>query len=204
MEIDMNKKIITVLLACALVLPAAGCAKNDNAGGAPQATERTDASGAYEGAASDANPVPADGDYSEMVDMEKVEGEEASSDSDKDDFKGDLKNAEVTIEDAKVIKYEDSDVAVISLKYKNNSSEPQAFTSSVTVNAYQNGDELRPAVVTDVEGVEMLAQTQFVESGDTITVQKAFVLDDKSPMTVEAVYALDKTSYDPLVKVFNF
>ena len=202
----MNKKLIIMVMSIALAVSAAGCAKKadkNNNTATSQNTQQTDASGAYENNGENAaddnavNIAPAD--------MDKVEGEAATSDTDKSDFSGDFGKVNISIEDAKAIEYEDHNVAVVSFKYKNNADAPQPFTSSVLVKAYQNGDQLRPVVVTDVEGININAQSDFVEPGDTITVQKTFLLDDKSPMTVEVIdFAGGETKEDPLVKVFNF
>ena len=79
------------------------------------------------------------------------------------------------------------------------------FTGKLNVEVYQNDGKLPPAVVSGVEGVELLSMSENVEPGDTITVQKAFKLRDKSPMTVEVrEFVMDENSSDGLVKVFNF
>ncbi|MCH5210585.1 MAG: DUF5067 domain-containing protein [Oscillospiraceae bacterium] len=202
----MNKKLIIMVMATALAVSAAGCAKKadkNNNTATSQNTQKIDASGAYEN--NGENNADGNAVNIEPADMDKVEGEAATSDSDKSEFSGNLGKVKVTIEDAKVIKYEDEDIAVVSFKYKNNADAARSFTSSVLVNAYQNDLELRPVVVADVEGVNLLAQSEFVEPGGTIIVQKTFRLEDKSPMTIEALdFAGGETNEDPLVKVFNF
>lgn len=199
----MKKTFIIITAALILALSAAGCGQKTNNTAAPQSTQAADASGAYENNTAEQNSE--DVVYSEKVDMDKIEGEAAESDSDKNEYQGELGNVEVTIEDAKLIKYEDEDVAVVSFKYKNNSNQEMPFTSTLDVAAYQNDSKLPPAVVSGVEGVELLSMTENVKKGDTITVQKAFKLRDKSPMTVEVrEFVIDENSSDGLVKVFNF
>ena len=200
----MKKRLIIITAALILAMSAAGCGqKTNNTGNSQNNTQQTDASGAYEN-----NGTQKSGEdvvYSEQVDMEKVEGEAATSDSDKKEYKGDLGDVEVTIEDAKLISYEDEDVAVVSFKYKNNGNQAMPFTGKLNVEVYQNDGKLPPAVVSGVEGVELLSMSENVEPGDTITVQKAFKLRDKSPMTVEVrEFVMDENSSDGLVKVFNF
>lgn len=200
----MKKRLIIITAALILAMSAAGCGqKTNNTGTSQNNTQQTDASGAYEN-----NGTQKRGEdvvYSEQVDMEKVEGEAATSDSDKKEYKGDLGDVEVTIEDAKLISYEDENVAVVSFKYKNNGNQAMPFTGKLNVEAYQNDGKLPPAVVSGVEGVELLSMSENVEPGDTITVQKAFKLRDKSPMTVEVrEFVMDENSSDGLVKVFNF
>lgn len=199
----MKKTFIIITAALILALSAAGCGQKTNNTAVPQSTQAADASGAYENNTAEQNSE--DVVYSEKVDMDKIEGEAAESDSDKNEYQGELGNVEVTIEDAKLIKYEDEDVAVVSFKYKNNSNQEMPFTSTLDVAAYQNDSKLPPAVVNGVEGVELLSMAENVKKGDTITVQKAFKLRDKSPMTVEVrEFVIDENSSDGLVKVFNF
>lgn len=199
----MKKRLIIITVALILAMSAAGCGQKTADKATSQGTQAADASGAYEN-----NGTQKSGEdvvYSEQVDMEKVEGEAATSDSDKKEYKGDLDNVEVTIEDAKLISYEDEDVAVVSFRYKNNGNQAMPFTGKLNVEAYQNDSKLPPAIVSGVEGVELLSMSENVEPGDTITVQKAFKLRDKSPMTVEVrEFVMDENSSDGLVKVFNF
>ena len=100
----MKKRLIIITAALILAMSAAGCGqKTNNTGTSQNNTQQTDASGAYEN-----NGTQKSGEdvvYSEQVDMEKVEGEAATSDSDKKEYKGDLGDVEVTIEDAKLISY---------------------------------------------------------------------------------------------------
>ena len=202
-KIEMKKRLIITVAALILAMSVAGCGQKTSNTNTPQSTNAADASGAYEN-----NGTQKSGEdvvYSEQVDMDKVEGEAAKSDSDKKEYNGDLGNVEVTIEDAKLINYEDEEVAVVSFRYKNNSDQAMPFTSKLNVEAYQNDSKLPPAVVSGVEGVELLSMAENVNPGDTITVQKAFKLRDKSPMTVEVrEFVMDENSSDGLVKVFNF
>ncbi|MGN0106798.1 MAG: DUF5067 domain-containing protein [Hominilimicola sp.] len=201
----MKKRLIIVTAALILAMSAAGCGqKTSNTGATQNNTQQTDASGAYENNGAQQNGE--DVVYSELVDMDKVEGETAASDSDKNEYKGELGDVEVTIEDAKLISYEDEDVAVVSFKYKNNSGQEASFTSKLNVEAYQNDDKLPPAVIDGVDGVSLLSMSENVKKGDTITVQKAFKLRDKSqPLTVEVrEFVIDENSSDGLVKTFNF
>ncbi len=201
----MKKRLIIITAALILALSAVGCGqKANNTGTVQNNNQQTDASGAYEnnGAQQSGEAVV----YSEQVDMDKVEGESAKSDSDKKEFQGELGSVEVSIEDAKLISYEDEDVAVVSFSYKNNGDTEASFTSKLNVEAYQNNDRLPPAVVDGVEGVSLLSMSENIAKGDTITVQKAFKVRDKSqPITVEVrEFEMNENSSDGLVKTFNF
>ncbi len=205
----MKKKIMITALSLLLALSAAGCAqKGDNGGSAPQNSDVKTESTAENGTnkAEEKNEKTDENtSYSDNVDMDKVDGEEASSSSDKEEFDGKLTKADVTIEDAKVIDYEDEKVVVVSFKYKNTSDDDQQFTSSLRVSAFQNGGSLRPVVINGVEGVDLMAQTEYVKPGKTITVQKTYRLDDDSDMTVQVEDFVGGNSIaDPLVKVFTF
>lgn len=188
----MKKRLTIITAALILVLSAAGCGQKDtdtsNTSQEVQDTQQVDVSEAY----------------SERVDMDKVDGEQASSESDEEEYKGELGDVEVTIGDAKVIQYEDDDVAVVSFEYTNKGNEDMSFTGALVVSAYQNGSKIPEATVVDVEGVEMLSMVENVPKGDTITVQKAYKLRDSSSMTVE-VLAFDQTKSDAvLTKTFDF
>ena len=189
----MTKKLIIAALAAVFALSAAGCAQKADNGDSQNGAARTE------------TPQEDNVSYSENVDMDKVDGTEASSSSDKDEFDGKLTKANITIEDAKVIDYEDEKVAVISFKYKNTADEKQQFTSSLRARAYQNGAELRPVVVNGVEGIDLMSQTEYVDPGKTITVQQTYRLEDESEMTVEVEdFVGGESIADPLVKVFTF
>ena len=204
-KVDMKKRLVIITAALILAMSASGCGqKTSNTGTTQNKTQQTDASGAYENNGAQQNGE--DVVYSEQVDMDKIEGETASSDSDKKEYGGKLGDVEVTIEDAKLISYEGDDVAVVSFKYKNNSDQEMPFTSKLNVEAYQNDSKLPPAVVDGVEGVSLLSMSENVMPGDTITVQKAFKLRDKAQsFTVEIrEFVMDENSSDGLVKTFNF
>lgn len=201
----MNKKLIAIIAAMALIMTAAGCAKkdsgtkNNNSGN----TQQTDASGAYgENADTSANN---DGNYADNIDMNIIDGEEGKSENDKNEYDGDVGDVSVSIEDAKIINYQDEDVVIVSFKYKNNSDEEMPFTGSLRVEAYQNDSKLPATVVDNVEGVDMMALTQNVKKGETIMVQKAYKMRDKSPVTVEvSEFFVDENSGEGLTKTFNF
>ncbi|MCD8181589.1 MAG: DUF5067 domain-containing protein [Firmicutes bacterium] len=197
----MKKRLLIITAALTLILSAAGCGQTEDAdtdAQNSQSAEQTDVSDAYT-----AREYSEDQEYSEYVDMDAVVGEEATSESSKDDYEGTLGNAEVTISDAKLIQYEDEDVAVVSFKYKNTGDEDMPFTGALKVEAYQNDESLPAATVVGVDGVEMLSMVENVSKGDTITVQKAYKLRDRSQLTVQ-VTEFNPTDDSMLVKTFDF
>lgn len=180
--LKMKKRIAILMAAMLVVSCAAGCGQKTNNGAskADTNTAKTDVSDNY-----------GTGDYSaDQVDMGSIDGEELKSETDKRDYSGKLGDAEVTINDAKVIEYNDEKVVVISFDFKNNSDTPTPFTGVFKADAYQDDSHLAPVVVTGIEGVTMMALTENVEKGDTITVQKAYRLaDDSTPVVIEVTEA---------------
>lgn len=186
-----------ITTALILVLSAAGCGKqNADTGTTTGAGETTDVSGAYEGTSADLENA--------VVDMEKIEGTEASSDNAKEEYDGSLGDYDVSIEDAKMIKADDTDIVVISFDYKNNSDKAMSFTGAFEVNVTQEGRSLVGAVVSNVEGLNLLTMGENIPSGDKVTVQRAYrVKDTSTPVTVE-VKEFGSIDGDVLTKTFNF
>ena len=154
-------------------MSVAGCGKKtENTNTTPQQTAQADASGAYEnGSATET----LDGqDYSKNVDMAAVEGTEAKSDTkaDRKIYSGEVSNNDISIEEAKLINYDDSDVVVVSFEFTNKTDSDQSFSGVYDVIAEQNGSSLAPATVIGVDGVELLTLSQNIAPGETITVQK--------------------------------
>lgn len=187
------KKIIAMIAVLALAMSMAGCGQKDTNTDTQAATQNTQETG------QDVSEA-----YSERVDMEKVEGSVATSETEKDVYKGELGNYEITIGDAKVIEYEGENVAVVSMEYKNKSSQDMPFTGALVATAYQNDTEIPEATVIGVEGIEMLAMVERVAPGDKITLQKAYKLRDNSAMTVEVRPFQSDDSEEVLTKEFNF
>lgn len=186
----MKKSLTLIAAALILSMSLAGCG--------------SDSSNDKSGNSSD-NQQSVEQNYSKNVDMDKVEGTEASSDTEENEYDGELGAVEVTIEDAKLINYEGKDVAVVSFSFKNNSNAPVSFNGAMKIDAYQNDQALPVAVVANVEGVELMSMTQNVATGESITVQKAYKLKDKSlPLVVQARRFNQNNSDDVLVKTFNF
>lgn len=195
----MKKKISILMAALLVAASVAGCGQ--------KTTENTETKNDTNATQTDVSENYGTADYTpDQVDMKKVNGDELKSSGDKKDYSGELGDVEVTIEDARVIDYDGVPVAIVSFKYKNNSSTPTPFTGKLSVNAYQDDAKLQSLVVTGVEGVTMLALSENVEKGDTITVQTAYRLNDTStPLDIEVTeFDLANATSDGLVKTFEF
>ena len=159
------KKSLIVIAALILAMSVAGCGKKtENTNTTPQQTAQADASGAYEnGSATET----LDGqDYSKNVDMAAVEGTEAKSDTKADSYSGEVSNNDISIEEAKLINYDDSDVVVVSFEFTNKTDSDQSFSGVYDVIAEQNGSSLAPATVIGVDGVELLTLSQNIAPGE--------------------------------------
>lgn len=185
----MKKNLAIISAALILVLSVSGCGKKtDTQGTTPQSTAQTDVSDAY----------------SQPADMSKVPGDSASSDNAKDDYSGKLGDYEVTIEDAKIVDNNGEDAVIVSFNFKNKSNKEVPFSGVMDVRAYQNEDKLSGTVITNVEGVNMLAISQHILKGESITVQQAYSLRDKSLPLVIEVREFGSAEDEVLVKTFNF
>ncbi len=193
----MKKSLIIITAALILALAAAGCGDKKTS---------TDNAASLDSSSASAQPVDVSEAYSEKVDMEVVDGVEARSDSPENEYEGKLGGAEVSIDDAKLISYEDDDVVIVSFNFENKTDQPQSFTGLYEVTATQNGGELASAVVYGVEGVELLSMGENVPSGESIDVQTAYKVKDKSaPVTIELREFLQtEESEEPLTKTFTF
>lgn len=146
----------------------------------------------------------AEENYLKNVDMDKVDGKEATSQTAEDAYMGTVGNSEVVIGDAKVIEYEGENVVIVSFTYRNNASNAASFQSKFDVSATQDESLLPPAVVADVEGVDTLSTSVRIETGDTITVQKAFKLRDTSAAVKVELKEFGKTeNVTAIEKVFD-
>lgn len=184
------KKILTITaMTLIFALSLTGCVKKtDNQGntaGNTTSAGQTDASGAYE------------------VDMAKVDGTEAVSNTDKKEYDGKLGEYNVSIGDAKIINVDDTDIVVISFDFKNNSDSETAFTAAMDVEVTQDGGKLAGAVVSNIEGVNLLAMSERIPSGDSIIVQRAYRLRDNSAPVEVSVKEFGTSDDEALSKTFE-
>lgn len=184
----MKKNLIIITAALILALSVSGCGKKADTKGKPQTTNQTDVSDAY----------------SQPADMDKVPGDAAASDTAKEEYSGKLGDYEVTIEDAKLVDNDGEEAVVVSFTFKNKSNSAVPFSGAMEVNAYQDGSRLTGTVITGIDGINMVASAEHVKAGDSITVQQAYSLRDKSlPLEIE-VKEFESQDDAALVKTFNF
>ena len=131
-------------------------------------------------------------------------GAEATSDTKADSYSGEVSNNDISIEEAKLINYDDSDVVVVSFEFTNKTDSDQSFSGVYDVVAEQNGSSLAPATVIGVDGVELLTLSQNIAPGETITVQKAYKLDSKSSPLEITVQPFSSDDESFVTKTFNF
>ena len=196
------KKGLLILIAAALSLSMAACGKDKenadpgNSGNDAAVTGTADATEtptlAVEGAA-------------EQVDMGKVDGTELKDTEPEDtalSAKGEIGNFEVAIKDAKVIDYEGQKVIVISYDFTSHNATPTSFTSIMQTEVTQAGNDLRPAVVLGVEGVNTNSSLEQVETDGTVTVQETFILNDETTDVNVTVHKYGETSGTSVSKAF--
>ena len=202
----MKKRFLALTLIAALALSIGGCKKEENTTSnivdkENIASTQTDATSA---------PMTADEvqealdnfakDADENADMKKIEGSTIKGDA----VKGDLGGYEVSIGDAVLADGENSKVLVVEFEFKNNTSQTTKFSSVISANAFQDKTDLAPAVTFSSEGYEVLTVAQDVKYNETITVQKAYIVNDTSvPVTVEVMKHANYGGSQVLSKTFN-
>lgn len=186
----MKKNLLIISAALILALSVSGCGKKTNTSDvSPQQTAQTDVSDAY----------------SQPADMDKVQGVTAVSETPKEEYSGKIGDYEVSIGDAKLVESEGEEIAIVAFTFKNKSSEAIPFSAAVDTTAYQGDLKLSGAVVTGIDGVNLLAMAEHVASGDTITVQQAYRLRDKSELFEVQVKEFAQTDEGTvLAKSFQF
>lgn len=197
----MKKNLILIASALIFTLAVSGCGQKDSTNNTQNSngSQMADASGSYGGS------TTGDENFAQNVNMESVDGDALTSSSEKGSYEGKLGDHKVSIEDAKHFEYDGNDMVVVSIKYKNNSGQDAAFTGALDVNAYQGDAALPSAVVSGVDGIELLTMSQYVHQGEEITVQAVYALNDKSePVTVEVSELYPTSENNTLSKTFEF
>ncbi len=188
-KINMKKTLVITAVSLILALSVTGC-------GCKKSSSNTSGS-------DNAYTQDVEQNYSKNVDMDKVDGQEAASETEESAYKGKVGDSQIVIEDAKIMEYEGDKVAVVSFSYTNKGSDAASFSSLFSVTAYQNMSELPSAVVV-ADGVEILSAEERVEKGKTITVQKVFKLRDDSALTVNVTEFNQNEDSTVLAKTFTF
>lgn len=81
--------------------------------------------------------------------------------------------------------YEGKPTLVVDFTFKNNSDKASRFLIAVSAKAFQNGVELETAIVGDDKKLDAGAGMKEIKPGASLKVQSAYVLADKSDVTVE-------------------
>lgn len=190
----MKKKILIMTAALALVIAAAGCGqKNDTKNETNQTAENqvVDISDNYAEGASD------------NVDMDKVDGMDLTSDSDKSEASATLEESAVSIEDAKAVELDGRKYAIVSYKFTNKSDSEESFMSLMKSEAYQDGLSVNNAVGDfDIEGFDSNSIAERIKPGTTITVQQIYALVNDAPLEV-VVQEFHSESGVYVTKTFN-
>ncbi len=99
--------------------------------------------------------------------------------------------------------YSGKDVVIIDYRYTNNSDETTSFMFACNAQAFQNNVELESAIVTGDKSYSSENTLKDIKPGGTIEVQKAYVLQDNSPVTVEVgpLFSFDEGAV--ISKVFS-
>ena len=189
------KKILWITASALIIaMSASGCGKTNTSNNTPAENDVQQQIENYGKNASD------------NVDMKKIDGIELKAAEPEGDVKDDGKIGayEVSVDDAKMIDYQDSKVLLVSFEFKNNSSAAVNFSGVTSVDAVQGESPLPPVVVTGVEGFDSSTLAQNVEKGKKIKVQRAYKLaDETTPVTV-TVQAFDTVNNEGMVsKTFN-
>ena len=205
------KKGLLILAAAMLTLFMAACGNNTDDTAAtndPAATNASETAGQTEAAETPAVPqgtLTVEGAADE-VDMGKVEGEKLSDTTPEDsnlEASGEIGNFEVAIEDAKVFDYEGQRVIALSYKFTSHNASPTSFSSVLSTEVTQDGNNLAPIVVLGVEGLNTNSMQERVENDDTITVQETFILSNEQSDVNVVVHKYDDPSGASVSKAFS-
>ena len=105
------------------------------------------------------------------------------------DSKGSLGDFDVEIVSAlKAKDYKKDDVAIITVKWTNNSDEPAAFIYKLNLSAYQNGVEMEDAIM--VDGIDSQASMNKIQPGKTVELKDAFVISGDSDIEIHITEAM--------------
>ena len=99
--------------------------------------------------------------------------------------------------------YEGKDAVIVSFQFTNNGTETTSFWVATESKAFQNGVQLDTAIIVNNADYDADTQMKDVQPGGSLTVQKAFLLSDNSPMEVE-VSAFLSSDDSKITKTFEF
>lgn len=188
----MKKKSIAVMLAAMLMLTMASCGGRKADNNADRGADTNTAASATEEAK---YPTDKDGNVIgtkqegavDEVNMNKVKGEKLAQTEPEDaslKASGEISGIKVSIDSAKLVDTNDGKAVVVAFTFKNDTAEPVAFDGLFDVEATENGASFSPMAAVGVEGVNVTAATQPIESGQAATVQKTYAYNDEEVMNV--------------------
>lgn len=193
------KKFSVLLLVAVLMMSVASCGKKDSG--------ITDTSGAATPTAETTQTAEASGGdiiegAGKEVDMDKIEGKKLESTAD-ETGQGKISSFDVSIDDAKLMDYEGGKILIVSFSFKNNTSSATSFDGFMSVDVTQDGKNLRPAVITGVEGLNINSSFEQIEAGAKTNVQKTYIVSDETTPVDVVVYKYGEPDGDMLTKSFN-
>lgn len=139
------------------------------------------------------------------VDMKKVDGQALESVAGEKDAEanGTVAGMELTVKEAKLIDYEGRKVAVISIDVKNTNSSAKAYSDLLSEDVTQDGSNLNSVLITEVEGVNLMAKMDKIESGKKETVQVAYAVNDETAPIEIMIYEYAAPGGEKVTKSFN-
>ena len=190
------KKILAIIAAMSLVLSMAACGTNDAGRSVTQGGAAVDAEG------NEIKGTTIDGAGKE-VDMDKIDGEALKIDENAGGQpEGDIGSYYVSVDEAKVLKAEESKILVVSFTYENNSSEPAAFSNVFSVEVTQSAGKMMPTVV-NKDGINVLSGVEIIDPGKKTKVQKTYLITDEETPVDVMVYKYGEPSGDVINKTFK-
>ncbi|MDO5398540.1 MAG: DUF5067 domain-containing protein [bacterium] len=210
----MKKKIIAFAAIMAIAVSMSGCGKDKEKKSNITDLDNVTATMSADGAAASGEPESKTEeqvkeeldnfakDADKNADMDKIDGNKLKGEG---GDKADLDGYQVEIKDAvKATDADGSGVIVVEYSFKNNTASTTKFDSVLKSTAAQNGKQLPVAVTYEAEGYDILTIAQDVESGDKITVQKAFKLTSDTDAVEITVRRTDTAgTAESVVKTFS-
>lgn len=94
---------------------------------------------------------------------------------------GNLGDYDVQLKSSKIVNdYEGKKALMVTYTFTNYAEDPSNFSTALLATAYQNGVELSTAILYDVDGYDGESSLKNVQTGKSIDVQEAYVLDDET------------------------
>ena len=216
----MKKKIIALAAVAAIAASLAGCNKKDESpsqvvgdGVSSTAAVQSADSGAPEASAAaekSAEQVQEElenfaKDADKNADMSKIEGTDlAGAATEGLEDSGTLGNYEVKIDSAKLVDSDSGKAVVVEFEFKNNSSNEVNFSGVIKTLVMQDESNLPPAMTYSAEGFDSNTVAQTISNGDSIKVQKVYLLNDEAqPVVVQATLFDTSLGGGTISKTFN-